>query len=68
MRKTDELMGVNLMVYEDPFTRQKEEGRATVTKVVRRGTDDGVKQVEWADCWVRFDGEKEEYYRTVAYI
>ncbi len=63
--KKDSLVGVNLTIFQDPFTREKEEGRATVKSVVERGAEG---KVGWAECWVRFDNEKDDYLRIIAHI
>jgi len=60
-----DIVGSEFEIFEDPFTRKRSEGRATVKKVVRSGDDDGVT---WADCWVRFGGDSGDYYRTIAYL
>ena len=62
---TLQIVGCEMEVFEDPFTREKSEGRARITKVVREGEVDGII---WADCWVMFDGETNEYYRTIAHL
>lgn len=64
MKSVKELIGMEVMIYEDPFMKQNEEGRATITDVIEQFHSNGVC---WADCIVRFEGEKEMYTRTITY-
>ncbi len=52
--------GDRTMIYQDPITRQKPEGPATLVQMIRRDDDDGLNR--WA---VRFDGEDCTFERTV---
>ena len=63
----DALIGASVMVFEDPFTRMREEGRATVRSVI---TSESVNGCNYVDCWVAFDDdeEPEECLRTIAYV
>lgn len=60
------LVGANLPIYRDPFGMTTEEGRATVISVVSEHVVPG--GVSYADCWVKFDGEDEQVFRTIAHI
>ena len=56
--------GMVVMVFEDPFTRMNEEGRARLCELVR--INPGVPYSE--DWMVRFDGEDECFQRTIAWL
>lgn len=66
-QQNDTLIGSEVMVFQDPFSRLREEGRAVIRRVVRRGKEGSV---EWVDCWVRFVGDplSGDCYRTIAYV
>ena len=57
--------GSEQMIYQQPITGEKSEGKATLVRCLRRYTEfdyPGVIAEEWD---VRFQGEQEEYRRIV---
>jgi len=56
--------GMVVMIFEDPFTRTTEEGRARLCEFVR--VNYGVPYSE--DWKVRFEGEEETFQRTLHWL
>lgn len=56
--------GTVLMIYQDPFTRQKEEGRARLYECLL--VSPGEPYFE--DWQVRFEGENEYHRRRIAFL
>ena len=55
-------VGSKLTIYQDPYTRQKEEGRATITKIISESEHE-------IHLKVRFEDEPEvEYPRVIAKV
>ena len=53
--------GDRVMIYEDPLTKKKQEGMATLMEL--QACDPGDGRLEY---WlVHFDGDKGYYYRTI---
>jgi len=54
--------GDTIMVYEDPFTREKEEGEAKITKILDTRFDGPFRETY---CMVLFHGEEEDFHRLI---
>ena len=53
-------VGDKVTIYQDPITKQKEEGKATLVKFLSKDDDFGTEDWE-----VGFDNEVETYTRTI---
>ena len=62
------MLGKTTMVYQDPFTKEKPEGLATISRVLVLRKDDLGPGLNSSDCMVRFldDIDAAAYRRTLA--
>lgn len=63
---SDIRVGQELTVFEDPFTRQKPEGRAKLVTFIRAANC--TEPIHWEDWFVRFEGEEVDVRRRIAFI